>query len=78
MYMLRAGGKIKFTRNELDDILESLQFSRMAFENYSGYPSYEFKRERLSGNHELMVKVRKMRNAAKKSNVSLTVDICQE
>jgi len=77
MYLLEKGEKIKFTRNELGDILESLEYSRMNFENYGGYPSYEFRQKILSNNHNLTVKVRKMRNAAKAS-IKLPIEIIND
>ena len=78
MYLLEKGEKIKFTRGELGNILESLEYSRMNFENYAGYPSYEFRQKALSDNHNLMVKVRKIRNAAKKATVKLSVEIIND
>ena len=53
------------TANDIALILESLQFTKRAFTNYTQYPSYEFKRERIAEVTAVMEKVRAMRDKAK-------------
>ncbi len=51
--------------NDIDVILESLKYSKMHTENYpigeNGYPSYEYKRERLNRIEEVIGKVKELK-----------------
>ena len=51
---------------DLNFILESLEYTRLKFEDYQGYPSHEFKQQRLSDVKEVMVKVRDLIEEIKK------------
>lgn len=46
--------KIEITEKELQLILESLTYSKLKFEEYSQYPSDEFKTERIKSVEELI------------------------
>ena len=54
------------TINDLGFLLESLSYTRMAFENYAGYPSYEFKLQRLQEEEDLRHKLQAMRRELKR------------
>ena len=54
---------------DLDFILESLKYTRLKFENYpipQGYPTYEYKRERLDRVETVMKRVSEYKAALKK------------
>lgn len=48
--------------HDVQMILESLAYTRKAFEEYQDYPSYEFKQERIKEVDGVIEKVRAMRN----------------
>lgn len=48
--------------HDIQMILESLTYTRKAFEEYQKYPNYEFKQERLREVDGVIEKVRAMRN----------------
>jgi hypothetical protein len=50
------------TRADLTFVLESLSFTRRAFEDYR-YPTYELRRERLAEVEAVTAKVRVLRNS---------------
>jgi hypothetical protein len=52
---------ISLTLNEIDVILESLKYTVLAFENYQGYPSFEFKQTRIKEVNDVALKLRDMR-----------------
>jgi len=48
--------------DEVAFVLESLNYTRRAFEEYQGYPSYEFKQQRLADVDAVVVKLRAIRD----------------
>jgi hypothetical protein len=54
-----------FTRQELETILESLQYSKQKISDYTGYPSYQFKQERLKEITDVIQKIREMKKETK-------------
>lgn len=52
---------MELTRADIALILESLNYAKKAFEDYAYYPSYEFKRHRLTEVHVLADKLRTMK-----------------
>jgi hypothetical protein len=46
------------TEEERELIITSLYYSKRAFENYSAYPSYEFKVERINQVEKLIKKLK--------------------
>lgn len=51
----------KLTNSDLEFILESLKYTRMAFEEYQKYPSYEYKQKRINEVNEVILKVKKLK-----------------
>jgi hypothetical protein len=49
------------TRDDIALILESLHFTKRKFEEYTDYPSYEFKQRRLKDVERAADAVRKLR-----------------
>lgn len=47
--------------NDFDVILESLKYYKLNIENYSGYPSYEFKQQQLQRADSVITKVKALR-----------------
>jgi hypothetical protein len=47
-------------KRDLADILESLKYTKLRYEEYQGYPSQEFKQQRIDGVVRLMAKVQKI------------------
>tara|TARA_R110002051_G_scaffold325756_1_gene430875 strand:+ start:5520 stop:5678 length:159 start_codon:yes stop_codon:yes gene_type:complete len=47
-------------KKDLQFILESLQYTKLKFENYEQYPSYEFKQGRINDVNEVIVKVKEL------------------
>ena len=56
---------MEFTRNELETILESLQYTKQKISEYTGYPSYQFKQERLKEVTDVIIKIREMKKESK-------------
>jgi hypothetical protein len=56
---------MNFTRQELETILESLQYSKQKISDYTGYPSYQFKQERLKEIMDVIQKIREMKKESK-------------
>lgn len=56
---------INLTGEELNFILESLNYTKLKFENYpigpGGYPSYEYKQKRLEEVASVVEKVRQLK-----------------
>lgn len=50
---------------DISMILESLRYSKRAFSDYTGYPSYEFKRARIAEVDAVIAHVRALRDAQK-------------
>lgn len=42
-------------------ILESLKYSKTRFEEYQGYPSYEFKQKRINEIEQLIAKIKNLK-----------------
>lgn len=63
---------INLALEELELLLESLQYTRRSFENYNGYPSYEFKLARIKEVSDLMTKLRAEKREAKKQCQNFT------
>jgi len=53
------------THEDLGLILESLGYTRRAFGDYTGYPSYEFKQQRLADVDAVVAKLRAIRDRLK-------------
>ena len=49
--------------SDLDFILESLKYTRKAFEEYDRYPDYEFKQKRLAHVNDVMEKIRSLKRS---------------
>jgi len=49
---------VEFEGSELELVLESLRYTRQAFESYERYPSDEFKAERVAQVQRLIEKLR--------------------
>jgi len=48
------------TKTELSVILESLKYTKLKFEEYQGYPSQEFKKDRINEIVAVMNKVKQL------------------
>lgn len=55
----------KLTQEEFGVILESLEATKVKFENYEHYPSPEFKRARVEGVRGLIAKIRQLKKEDK-------------
>lgn len=53
------GEKMELTKKEIVLILQSLSYTRKAFETYTMYPSDDYKKERMQEVDDLMAKLRK-------------------
>jgi hypothetical protein len=49
-----------FTSEEWNLIFESLKYTKIRFEEYSAYPSEDFKRARVEEVNKLLEKIRKL------------------
>lgn len=47
--------------SDLDFIRESLRYTKMAFEDYQKYPSYEYKQKRIKDAQNVIDKVRHLK-----------------
>jgi membrane-bound lytic murein transglycosylase MltF len=54
---INAMNDIKLTKEDLQLIKESLQYTKLNFENYQNYPSHDFKNEQIKRVQDLLVKV---------------------
>jgi membrane-bound lytic murein transglycosylase MltF len=48
----------QLTQQDLEFILESLKYTKLKFEDYQQYPSYEYKQERIKEVQDVMSKVK--------------------
>ena len=48
----------KLTSQDLEFILESLKYTKIKFEEYSDYPSNEFKQQRVKAVDDVIAKVK--------------------
>ncbi len=55
----------KFTKKDLEFILQSLKYTKLKFEDYQLYPSYEYQQERIKQVQEVMIKVSNILKATK-------------
>lgn len=53
------------TSSEIDLILESLNYTKRAFENYQYYPSYQFKLDRIAEVDRIRSKILEARRGKK-------------
>jgi ppGpp synthetase/RelA/SpoT-type nucleotidyltranferase len=53
------------SKEELELLLESLDSTKQAYQNYSGYPSLEFKAQRIKQVDELRAKIKAMLKESK-------------
>ena len=53
------------TKNDLEIINEALQTAKQKVNDYSGYPSYEYKQERLKDISDVIKKIREMKGESK-------------
>lgn len=51
----------KLTPDEIEMILESLNYTKLKFEDYDKYPSYEYKQKRISEVNDLISKIQQLR-----------------
>jgi len=51
------------TVNDLNEIVESLNYTRKSYEEYDKYPSYKDKQERIRGVEALIGKVNSLKKA---------------
>lgn len=56
----------QLTFAELAIIEESLKYSKLHFENYQGFPSYEYKRDKIQGVEAVLEKVRSLKKSKEK------------
>jgi hypothetical protein len=56
------GESMELTKDEINFIIESLQFTKKNIENYTHYPSYEFKLQRIEEANNLISKMKGIRN----------------
>lgn len=49
--------KSRLSKRDLSFILESLRYTRKAFEEYEHYPSYEYKQKRISEANDVISSV---------------------
>ena len=56
---------MELTRNDIEIILVSLQYSLKNINEYSQYPSYQFKQERIKEVMDVITKVRYMKKESK-------------
>ena len=54
-----------FTNDEIEHIIKSLEYSVRAFQNYTEYPSYLFKVERIKFAERVLDKVRRAKREKK-------------
>lgn len=54
---------MELTVNEVQQVLEALKYAKQKIDNYSQYPSYEYKRARLDEVDALISKFRSERDA---------------
>ena len=50
---------MELTQQEYELIIQSLRYTRQAFENYMYYPSYEFKQSRIKEVDIIIEKIRR-------------------
>ncbi|WP_452225588.1 hypothetical protein [Lacinutrix chionoecetis] len=55
---------VELTNSDLEFILESLKYTRMAFEDYQQYPSYDYKLKRINDANEVILKVEKLKKTS--------------
>ena len=51
----------ELTREDLDFILESLKYTKLKFEEYDKYPSYEYKLKRIDDVNVVISKIQKLK-----------------
>ncbi len=56
----------ELTLPDLEFILESLRYTKLRFEEYDRYPSYEYKQGRINDVLSVMAKVQALRDDMKK------------
>lgn len=56
----------ELTLSDLDFILESLRYTKLRFEEYDRYPSYEYKQGRINDVQEVIAKVQSLRDEVRK------------
>jgi hypothetical protein len=59
---------VQLSLEELDVILESLQYSKQRIEDYDKHPSYEFKRSQLERIERTVERVRALRNSLRQQS----------
>lgn len=57
--------KTMLSSKDVEMVLESLKYTKMKFEEYQGYPSYEFKQGRIKDVEEVIAKVSAIRKELK-------------
>ena len=55
------------TTDDLSTLITSMEYTKRNLENYTGYPSYEFKVQQVNEAQALISKLRAMRKAAKEA-----------
>ena len=55
---------MELTRQDLDMLITSMEYTKRAFEEYRDYPNNEFKRQRINEAQCLLTKLRAMRKGA--------------
>jgi len=51
----------KLTPKEILIVLESLKYTKLKFEEYDKYPSYEYKQNRVKEVNDLILKIKELR-----------------
>lgn len=52
---------MELTRQDLDMLITSMEYTKRAFEEYRDYPASDFKRQRINEAQSLLTKLRAMR-----------------
>jgi hypothetical protein len=56
--------KIELSNEDWSMIIESLKYTKIKFEDYSGYPSQEFKMQRIDSVVRVLQKIAKIRSGS--------------
>lgn len=51
----------KLTKEDISMIIESLNYTKLKFEEYDKYPSYEFKQKKIKEVNNLILKIKQIR-----------------
>lgn len=66
--------EMKLTDNEWAMLFESLEYTKKAIREYSDYPSYEFKVQRMKEVKDLIQKLRQVRKGVERERVVRVIE----